>query len=595
MKRSREQCDGAPHQSKRTRLDSSRIDRLSTLSQELVLRILSSLPVTDLIVCHRVSRHFKDLAADSQLWKAHYYNRFVRPRAARIPGIRESEDSDQRLHFSSKVSRWLDEDGLVKKGHTTNWKRQYKLRHNWSQGTCSVSEVAVSEQVSIPPLLVQMRESTIFMADRTDGLRAWNSTSGAQMLAVTNIDHGSSSPPTSLAVDASKILEDTTLVATGFQDGSFDIHELDHRTRIFRLCYRHPASSNGMLNAVAFSYPYLATMTANQLLSVYKFCDSSAAKLSSPTLVHSLHSHTSYPPLSLSIRPSPTAILVSIAYTLRSYLSGWTVGIQELHLSPTDSTLLNSRLVSAISPPPPAPRFQQSNYSVFPFASTDPQQSTSSSFRETAHTEIHTLPTSLSYNHPYLLVSHADNTLTLYLVTSTDTTLTISPGRRLWGHTSSVSGTTIGLRGRAVSVTKRGDEVRLWNLEDTARSKRAFEGMTSRGEGSVRVTPASPTPRSPLLVESAPPASLDWGAARDSSGHTTGSSKVNIAPVEDTGPVGADPSIGETVTRWSEWYRGTEEEETSIARGWVGFDEENVVLLKERMGGGQSLVVYDFA
>ncbi|KAF2219294.1 hypothetical protein BDZ85DRAFT_268767 [Elsinoe ampelina] len=594
MKRSRELYDEAPPQIKRTRLDPSWVDRLSILSQELILRILSSLPVTDLVVCHRVSRHFKDLAADSQLWKAHYYNRFVRPRASRIPGIRESEDSDQRLHFSSKVSRWLDEDGLVKKGHTTNWKRQYKLRHNWSQGTCSVSEVAVSEQVSIPPLLVQMRESTIFMADRADGLRAWNSTSGAEMLAVTNI-HGSSSPPTSLAVDASKISEDTTLVATGFQDGSFDINELDHRSRVFRLRYRHPASSNGMLSAVAFSFPYLATMTANQLLSVYKFRDPSAANLSSPTLVHSLHSHTSYPPLSLSIRPSPSAILVSIAYTLRSYLSGWTVGIQELHLSPTDSTLLNSRLVSAISPSPSVPRFQQSNYSVFPFTSTDPQQTTSSFFRETAHTEIHTLPTSLSYNHPYLLVSHADNTLTLYLVTSTSTTLTISPGRRLWGHTSSVSGTTIGLRGRAVSVTKRGDEVRLWNLEDTARSKRAPEGTTSRGEGSVRVTPASPSPRSPRSVESALPASLERGLAGAALERTTGSVEGSVVPVEDVGPVGVDPSIGETVSWWSEWYRGTEEEETSIARGWVGFDEENVVLLKERMGGGQSLVVYDFA
>jgi len=32
-----------------------------------------------------------------------------------------------------------------------------------------------------------------------------------------------------------------------------------------------------------------------------------------------------------------------------------------------------------------------------------------------------------------------------------------------------------------------------------------------------------------------------------------------------------------------------------MIRGWVGFDEENVVVLKEKSCGGQTMVVYDFA
>ena len=78
---------------------------------------------------------------------------------------------------------------------------------------------------------------------------------------------------------------------------------------------------------------------------------------------------------------------------------------------------------------------------------------------------IHSKPTSLSYTHPYLLVAHPDNTLTLYLVTSTAQALSISAGSRLWGHTSSVSGAHVGGRGKAVSVSRRGDELRIWELE----------------------------------------------------------------------------------------------------------------------------------
>lgn len=32
-----------------------------------------------------------------------------------------------------------------------------------------------------------------------------------------------------------------------------------------------------------------------------------------------------------------------------------------------------------------------------------------------------------------------------------------------------------------------------------------------------------------------------------------------------------------------------------LVRGWVGFDEETVVVLKERVLGRQDLVVYDFS
>jgi hypothetical protein len=35
-------------------------------------------------------------------------------------------------------------------------------------------------------------------------------------------------------------------------------------------------------------------------------------------------------------------------------------------------------------------------------------------------------------------------------------------------------------------------------------------------------------------------------------------------------------------------------DDMNVVRGWVGFDEENVVILREREAGSQALVVYDF-
>src|SRR5690348_7244821 len=90
----------------------------------------------------RLSKKFSRLAVDSELWKAAYYHKFVLPRTSRIPGIKDGGFAD-RLHYSSKLSKWLDDKYLVKDGAKTHWKQQYRLRYNWSQGNCAVSEIIV--------------------------------------------------------------------------------------------------------------------------------------------------------------------------------------------------------------------------------------------------------------------------------------------------------------------------------------------------------------------------------------------------------------------------------------------------------------------
>jgi len=249
------------------------------------------------------------------------------------------------------------------------------------------------------------------------------------------------------------------------------------------------------------------------------------------------------------------SILICIAYALPTYLSGWTVGIQEIRVSSDNGDLLSSRLASAID--------QQYRSLMFP-QSLNAQTNTAPPFSYFGNVEanqIHSKPTSLSYTHPYLLVSHPDNTLTLYLVSSTNDTLAISPGSRLWGHTSSVSGAHVGGRGKAISVSSRGDELRVWELEGGFTSAAAKRKLQSGGL-SVQIRPEAVRRRSSTYIHESKP---ELETARGSS-------------------LGLALRHGKSVS-----------EDTSMIRGWVGFDEENVVVLKEKSCGGQTLVVYDFA
>ena len=160
----------------------------------------------------------------------------------------------------------------------------------------------------------------------------------------------------------------------------------------------------------------------------------------------------------------------------------------------------------------------------------------------------------MSYSHPYLLVAHPDNTLSLYLVRSTSSTLSISSGNRLWGHTSSISGAHVGMRGKAVSVSRFGDELRVWDLEGGMASS-TNRKRSRNGDLSVRIQPSK------ILDD-------DKDDTQD-----------DQQPVRKHGlRVALDQGF----------------DDSTMSRGWVGFDEQNVIVLREKSEGSQALVVYDF-
>lgn len=466
--------------------------------------------------------------------------------------------------YSSKVSKWLEDGRLVRGGGATNWKRQYKLRHKWSKGSCKRTETEIAQYPSIPPVLVRLHEGVIVTADSTAGIRAWSMQDDERLIAsmAWGVDGHSVLVPSSLDIDISSTDTADLSVSVGFFDGSFGIFALDRRKRSLACRYMHAPSTNGTVTAMAFAFPYILTMTEAQLLSLYAFSANEDERLhrtmlDPPRLLSSLRSYTARPPLSLAIRCSSAGISTSIAYGMPTLTTGWSVGLQELRLTDEGKTL-ESRLATPFNggyvPLMPSDRrngarFGESDESV-PYTSWHARSSVVDVFRHWSPSSSANL-TSLSYNHPYLLTAHSDNTMTLYMVTSNDQELSIGPGRQLWGHTSAVSGAHVGDRGKAVSVSTHSNDLRVWELEGGVLSSISRRRTDSGAALSVAIRPSH------------------------REGATPGEEPQTKSGTKSTEQKDID--------------------EAMISKGWLSFDEEQVVLLGEKSRGAQALVVYNFA
>jgi hypothetical protein len=467
-----------------------------------------------------LSRKFYHIAADTLLWRAAYYERFILPRVARLP--KGPGRQLQLLSFSARVKKMLDESSYKRKGRKFDWKNMYKLRHNWALGICTVREIPVGEHNLEPPMLVKFHDRVIYTVDTVSGLRAWSSEAqsfeNTDLLLASRELKGIS--PTSLVTDAASEDGKVHTLVVGFQDGSFAIFSFWKESRRFDLMYEHESSSNGMLVGLALYSSFLLTMTASHLLSIYKLCWAEDGVLTPPLLLHSLRSQTGCPPVIVSLRLAAETIIAAVAYPIPPMVTGpWSIGLQEIHLS-SDGKVLDSRTAVSMASRDTTLGSSLSHSSPEP----SPFPTTFGSSRPTPQ------PTSISYAHPYLLLSHTDNTLSMFLISSTVDELVISRPTRLWGHTSSVSGAHVEGKGKAVSVSKSGDDIRIWELEGSVGRHRIF--------ASVPVVPG----RAGFQTE-----------------------------------------------------RSDDAEQNPVAvRGSVGFDDENVVLLREKVVGPPELVVYDF-
>ncbi|KAJ5959052.1 uncharacterized protein N7479_006202 [Penicillium vulpinum] len=536
-KRCRENRDSdLPQKRIRARNDVGPLDRLSRLSNELLLHILSFLPISSLNVCQRLSHRFHALGGDSEIWKKQYYSQWVRPRARRLANTRRTT-LPAKTDYSPKVATWFDHGHLAQEG---NWKRQYRLRHNWSKGLCRVTEVQFP-QPPCPPTLVSFCAGVVFTADPAHGLRAWNTGDSARCLAripLSAPSKSSSMAPTALAVSQ---IQDEIEISVGLEDGHFSLFVLNLQTSQLDLQSSHVGSSGAAITAMALSSPYLMVVSQHKHLTLYNLQSGShrageKAEGSEPHQVASLNADNIVAPMTLSLRVSSSEIVATIVYSFFHIGCGWSLGIQELRLG-KDGQQLDSRLATTVD----------SQYGLRPLQSRKRRRSAAEDNQPpitpgTPFILHQQPPTSMSYSHPYLLSSHADNTLTMYLVVSTSENLFVQGGRRLWGHTSSVSAVQVTNRGKAVSVSSRGGEIRIWELEmaiSSLGSRKFFE------EHSVQLN----------VGNKGEPASEPGGAIY----HNMGSGNV-------------------------------ESQELTLP---IGFDDERVLLLRERTGT-QLLECYDF-
>ena len=455
-------------------------------------------------------------------------------------------------------SEWLQNDFLVRRQEGTDWKSLYKLQHNWANGSCSISAMKVADGPVDSPVLVRMHEDTIVVVGVVMGIRAWSTQGGSNPLASMSIITGSTpstgSPiPVSLAISPGRVGQTPCIsVAIGFDDGTFSVYELDLVRAKFSRCCGHRLVQQMAITDLAISGSYLATLTEIRLLSLFRLhrrpYSPEEVDQIRPELLCSLESQTTWSPATLSLQSRAHVVSVSIAYVVPRHRSGWSVGVQELEFA-KDGKMTKSRMATAIQ----QGMFPQSLVSIFA-AAMSPGLIISSPL------PLSSRPTSISYNHPYLVTAHSDNTLTLYTVRSTDAKLRVGYGTRLWGHTSAVSAVHVNSRGKAVSVTSRGDDVRVWDLEGGVDARTTLQRM-GQGELCVRIQPEMDNHR-PDVANSIP---------EDQGGNASMSMAIDSSGIAFNAPLAP-----------------------AAETAWIHFNEQKMFLSRRQGPGSEALIVYDF-
>ncbi|KAI9895001.1 MAG: hypothetical protein M1814_000223 [Vezdaea aestivalis] len=425
--------------------------------------------------------------------------------------------------YSSGMLSWQDEGELADEARKVDWKRQYRLRQKWVDGTCKRSRIQLSEYARPRCVPVKLCKGIIFTANPEQKLKLYDSKDLKNLLASADFPENLRDRPAAIDVLVDTDNGNEFAIVVGFKGGQFSIFKFDRKTSVLAHAYSlHPTSLRGarsreLICHVAITDNFVLTVAASECLCLYRFPEKltkSGLNLKDPTLISSLDAVTVSKPIEIKFTSNPSGLIASIVYGFG--FPSASIGLQELRLSP-EGRLLETRATSRLVP------------DTRPFA-------------------MHS-PYTVSYSHPYLLTGHPDNLMTLYTVTSTADGLRISKGRQLTDHTSAVKAVRISKRGKAVSVGRFGEDMRVWDLEGVIGSgQRAFSAQEQSVQVRTNIGFELPIPR--------PQPGLPW---------------IESPPWRHEGSGVVD---------------------------WLDFDDERVVAVRETRGRpfpGTSLSVYDFA
>ena len=435
---------------------------------------------------------------------------------------------------ANKLVKWLEHASTLKEGGKVDWKRQYKVRSNWHLGAAKFHEVEVATPPA-PPVLAKVHKGLVFTVDARAGLRVWSQNLPSKDLQA-QIDLQNLMEPTSLAVDGRAGVVD---IIVGFQNGYFRLYRLSS-DKSLTLQLEHQGDADTPITSTALSMPYAVTMSSDRHIHLYHLIDEQSGQRQewSIFVLTSLHADSPLHPASLALRCVSNTVIATISYAFNRLAAGWCLGLQEIRVGAANGEI-QSRTTSNIETPIDARYRGTSKWEI----SSRSAFSTPLSSPFALQPHLKSAPSCLSYSHPFLLASLSDNTIMSYIVTSDDTRLEISSGKRLWGHTSAVSGAEVSSRGKAVSVSAKGEEIRVWELEDALTT-------VGRGKSSTQVRPTHPV--------------LDVMAAVAKRGNGLGLALQEM------------------------------ERELAFTRRWVGFDDEQVVIMGER-DDRQIMGCYDFS
>lgn len=458
-KRKIDASNGLAHLPKRRRI--GHLVRIDHISDELVLRILSYLTPDELGLTARVCRRLLRLANDNESWKQRYYARWVRPRVLQIPSTtpRSARDIPR---YSAKLANWLDHRHLVFPSKITDWKWQYRIRNNWHRGICSVQALEVS-QPPAAPMIIRIHEGIVFEAAST-GLRAWTDTKASKSLASKPfaLDNHHSTIPTAMTVDSSS---EVLRIGIGFSDSSFRCYEFSEASGFIQYgANQHFLDHMEPVSALTMHFPFVFAHIGSTNFLLKRLDPNGSLEFSlweELAWLQAGRRHECSP--SLALRRVGKEIAASIAYT--SELVGgtnWCLGIQEVRVP--DKSVIAPKTGPLVA-------LNSGSLSNKPREELHSQTRTLDAWTPAfpMHPTVDSRPKVLSYSHPYLLAALPDNTMMVYLVTSTSEKLSLSDGSRLWGNTSGISGVSMNARGKAVTTSTKGGEVRVWDLEGLAR------------------------------------------------------------------------------------------------------------------------------